>query len=434
MRWTAMLLALGTGAFAQDSPRPADLVYSFTAEQGWLLSVENERNLFAVSEREVAQGITPNLRLSQNPQGPQSPPVVNPPTTAKPAPKTAPPKSPSGAPIVYRRLQGEPFKAEGLLTLRADGSVSFAHQKLHYSDGGQRWWIEFEKEKVRTSDLGGAGKWSGTRAEWLLRLESLEKALLEAYVRVVTPQPPEEPRAAIGLVPAGQDSGRRLYVASCLEEQLALLLLARLEGAALGKTLWPAEVAKVPPRAIAAARAFVDRLVLQAAGEVAPAKVRAARGRSVKDQPWDGQGPAVPAFQWGDGAGWMAEQAKPLQEARRRLEELAAQTRSTGIDPVAWGAAVRAECVRLEENYKIAIGARPALDALLLPRVLASGRATYDFKEDLDAKDGKVASSQADSLGLVREMEVAYFVSGLNRWHASRVRIETLYRGQVRLK
>jgi hypothetical protein len=418
---------------AQDPPRPADLVYTFTAEQGWALSVENERELFTVSERELTQGITPNLRLSQDPSG-TSTPLVNPPTV-KPSPKPAPAKPAAGAPIVYRRIQGEPFKVEGTLTLRGDGTVSLAYRKLHYSDSGQRWWIEFEKDKVRTTDLGGSGKWSGTRAEWLQRLEALEKALGDTYVRALTPQPADEPRPAIGLVPSGQDSGRRLYVASCLEEQLSLLLLARLEGAALGKTLWPAEVAKYPPRAIAGTRAFVDRLVLQATGEIAPLKVRSTRTRSVKDLAWDAQGPAVPAFSWGDGAAWMAEQGKPLQESRRRLEDLANQTRLTGIDPVAWGAAVRAELSRLEDQQKTAPAVKPAgFEGLLLPRVLAAGRATYDFKEELDAKDGKVASSEADSLGLVRDLEVAFFVSGANRWHASRVRVETVYKGQVKLK
>ena len=427
----AWILALGA---AQDPPRPADLVYTFTAEQGWVLSVENERELFKVSERDLTQGITPNLRLSQNPQDPQNPPVLNPPTTAKASSKPAPAK-PSGGPIVYRRIQGDPFKVEGALTLRADGTASLAWQKIHYSDSGQRWWIEFDKDKVRSSDLGGAGKWSGTRAEWLQRLESLEKALTDTYARALTPQPPEEPRAAIGLVPSGQDSGRRLYVTACLEEQLSLLLLARVEGAALGKTLWPAEVAKYPPRAIAGTRALVDRLVLQATGEIAPLKVRAVRGRAVKDQPWDVQGPAVPAFSWGDGAAWMAEQGKPFQEARRRLEDLANQTRVTGIDPVAWGAAVRAELSRLEDRQKVGPAVKAAgFEGLLLPRVLSVGRATYDFKEDLEAKDGKVASSQTDSLGLVRDLDVAFFVSGVNRWHASRMRVETVYKGQVKLK
>jgi hypothetical protein len=428
MRLAAAFLALVLG---QDPAPKADPVYGFSAEQGWLLAVEGDRELGATTERELALGLQPNLRFTQNAPGTIPSPSPTPP---KPQPRAPAPKPPASGPVTYRRLQGEPLKVEGTLTLRADDTVSLSFHKIQYSDSGQRWSIETDRDKVRTLDLGGQARWTGTRAEWLARLEAIEKAHVENYLRVVTPQRPEENRSAIGLAPAAQEAGRRLYVTACLEEQLALLLLARLEGAPLGKKLWPAEAAKYPPAAISAARALVDRLRLQATGAIAPAKARTARGAAVKDQPWDGQGPSIPAFGWPEGASWAAELARPFQEARRRLEELAAQTRVGGIDPTAWDAAVRAEWMKLEEASRVALPARPPgpQDPLLTPRAVAPGRATYDFKEDLDLKDGQVAASQIESLGLVREMEVAYFMSGPNRWRSARIRVEALYKGQVK--
>lgn len=414
MRLATALLAL----LAQDPPARS---YTFVAEQGWVLAVDNERDLVSHSERELTRGIHPNIRLGQDQPG-----TLIPETPGRAVPKSAPAKAPpSSGPATYRRIQGDPFRVEGTLTLRPDGNVAFGFQKIHYADGGQRWGIEFDRDKVRTSELGGQARWTGTRAEWLTRLEALEKTHVENYARAVTPQP-EENRPKVGLAAASPEAGRRLYVLACLEEQMALLLLARLEGAPLSKTLWPADTAKYPPRAILAARAFVDRLTLQATGELAPAKVRALR----KNQPWDGQGPAIPAFPWTDGAAWAAEQLKPLQDGRRRLEELAERTRVAGIDLLSWDTAVRAELARLDEASKAAT----PKDALLTPRALAPCRGTFDFKEELEGKDGNVISSQAESVGVIRDFDVAWFMSGPNRWRTARIRLETLYKGQVKLK
>jgi hypothetical protein len=437
MRWAAAVLGASLAAAAQEPAPRADLVFTFTAEQGWALTVEGERDLFAVTERELTQGLQPNIRLGNTPPPPPVPqPRTNPPPPRPKEPPPLPGSRPAAGSMTYKRIQGDPFKVDGTLTLRADGTVSLAFQKISYADSGQRWWIEWEKEKLRTSELGGPGKWSGTRAEASSRLESIEKGLTEMYLRAVSPQKPEEARPSVGLAPSAHEPGRRLYVQMCLEEQLGLLLLARLEGAPLGKTLWPAEVAKFPPRAIGVARSVVDRLVLQAAGEIAPLKVRTARGRSVKDQPWDGQGPAVVAPGWMDGTAWAAEQRKPFQEAHRRLADLAAATSATGIDASAWGSAVQRELDRLEEGARLALPARlPGVqDPLLVPRILAPARATYDFKEDLDVKEGKAVSSHAESLGLLRDLDLAYFVSGPNRWRAGKVRLETLYKGQVKAR
>ncbi len=434
-RWAAAVLGASLAAWAQDPAPRADLVFTFTADQGWALTADGERDPFAFNDRTLTQGLQPNIRLpNSSPPQPNPQPRTNPPPPRPPNPPPVPVSKLASNPMTYRRIQGDPFKVEGTLTLRADGAVSVACQKISYADTAQRWWIELEREKVRTSDLGGPGKWSGTRAEWSLRLEALEKGLTDLYLRAMTPQRPEELRAQVWAAPGAPDAGRRLYVTMCLEEQLGLLLLARLDGAALGKSLWPAEVAKFPPRAIQVARSLVDRLVLQAAGELAPLRVRTIRSRSVKDLPWDGRGPAVVAFGWADGAAWLVEQRKPFQEAHGRLADLAAASSTGGIDAATWGSAVQREIDRLEEAYRAAPLARPPSlqDPLFLPRILSPGRATYDFKEELDVKEGKVVSSRAESLGLLRDLEVAFFVSGPNRWRESKLRLETLYKGHVK--
>jgi hypothetical protein len=290
---------------------------------------------------------------------------------------------------------------------------------------------------VRTLELGGASKWSGTRPEWARRLDELERAFVDAYLKAVTPQKPEAARGAVGLAPSAPEPGRRLFVASCLEEQLVVLLLSRLEGAVLTKTLWPAECAAYPPRAVQLARSVVERLVAQCLGEIAPAKARASRGRAVKDQPWDGSGLAVPTLQWPDGAAWAAEQSKPLLEARRKLADLATQsTLNGGIEESVWRDAVRREVEAAEAALRVVVPAKPPTvqDPLLTPRLLAAGKATYDFKEDLDLKEGAVDSSSVEAQGTAQDFDVAFFVSGPNRWKSSRLRLETWYRGQVKRK
>lgn len=430
MRSIGFLVALAAlrGAAAQEPPArtvTADVTFTFTVEQGWSLTAESERELFSVTERDLVQGLTPTFRLNPNQPNPNTPF-----RTTNPNPRPAPQN-----PSTFRRTRGDPLKAEGGVTLHADGKAVFSFQKIEYWDASQRWWIEFEAQKIRTFELGGVNKWRGTRPEWIARLEDLEKACIDKYLKAVTPQKPEDLRAQIGLVPTAQEPGRRLFVTQCLEEQLAILLLARLDGAPLTRTLWPAECAKYPPRAIQITRGLIDRLVAQCSGELAPPKVKSSRNRSVKDAAWDGPIAALPVFGWSDGVAWAAEQAKPMQEARRRLGELANQsTLNGGIAELVWADSVRRELQSVEQALAIAVPARfPSVqDPLLEPRLLALGKGVYDCKEDLDLKDGKVTASTLEAQGVMKEMEVAFFMSGTNRWRASRIRFESWYHGRVK--
>ena len=250
----------------------------------------------------------------------------------------------------------------------------------------------------------------------------------------MTPQRPDDLKGQIGLAPAPQETGRRLYVTQCLEEQLAVLLLSRLDGAIITRTLWPAEVAKYPARAIQIARSLIDRLMLQCSGELTPPKLKASRSRSIHDAPWDGSIAALPTFPWTDGAAWAAEQTKPFEEARKRLSDLAtASATNGGIDDQTWNNAITRELQTLS-TVAVTVPARPATpqDALFQPRLLAPGKGIFDCKEDLDAKEGRVASDDLEAHGLIKDMDVAYFVSGSNRWHASKIRLETWYHGKVK--
>src|SRR6185295_4723602 len=86
----------------------------------------------------------------------------------------------------------------GTLILAADGwRVKF--KRIEYWDRSQRYWIEFGDDKIRTHELGGLEKWTGTRAEWSTRLEKFETALLDAYLKVLTPQKPGPAIDKLGL-------------------------------------------------------------------------------------------------------------------------------------------------------------------------------------------------------------------------------------------
>ena len=89
----------------------------------------------------------------------------------------------------------------------------------------------------------------------------------------------------------------------------------------------------------------------------------------------------------------------------------------------------------MEDAYRLAPVAVPKLDdPLLLPRILQTGRATCDFKEELALKDGQIAASDTGSAGLIRDLEVAYFSPGTNRWRVSKMKLETVYKAQIKRK
>jgi hypothetical protein len=428
MRFLAILAVLAAPAPAQEPSSPtgtADVTFAFTVEQGWSMTAESDRELFTTTERELTQGINPSIRLDPN--------QPNPPTTVRN--RNVPAREGPANPSTFRRTRGDPLKIEGSVTLQAEGKATFTFQKIEYWDSSQRWSIEVESQKIKTLELGGTSRWKGTRQEWTARLDELEKAFIDKYLKTVTPQRPEDLKAQIGLVPAAQEPGRRLYVTQCLEEQLAVLLLARLDGAIITRSLWPAECAKYPPKSIQVTRSLIDRLMAQCAGELAPPKVKASRSRSVQNAAWDSPIAALPVFAWPDGVAWAAEQTKPFEESRRRLADLATQSGlNGGIDLITWSNTVQRELRGLQQPAGLAVPAKPASiqDALLEPRLLALGKGVYDCKEDLDLKEGKVTADELEASGLMKEIEVAFFVSGPNRWHASKIRYESWYHGKVK--
>jgi len=441
---TALVLLAGIApASAQDPPvrtAPDETTFSLNVQQGWTLHVTAESILLAVTEKQLTKGLEPQFRtLTTDPTQQPFPPQrrVNLPPPPGTPPRLRASSADTGRPASVTRRSGDPLKLEGAVTMRADGTATFSFKRVEYWDASQRWWIEFEEQKVRAHELGGTTKWSGSRADWKNRLDSLEDSFVQTYLKAVTPHKAEEARRGLGLNVAAQEpAGRRLFVTACLEEQLGVLLLARLDGAALTKTLWPAETAKYPPKAILMARALVERILAQCAGELAPAKARTARSRSVREQPWTGQGPTVPIFPWEDGAAWAAEQDKLFQEAWKRLADLTTRShQGYGIEESIWRNAVKREIEALQEASKVASLTRtPTVSDAIAPRVLDPGKGTYDYKEDLDLKDGKVVASDAETEGTLKDAEVAFLHSGSNQWRIARARIDTWYKGKVQRK
>src|SRR5438445_2987165 len=189
----------------QDAPgRTAteDVTYAFTMEQGWKFIADGERELFAASEKDLTKGLSPLLVQPSSDNGFNQP--LRPTTPGRPR-ASLPPSSAS----TFGRTQKDPFKVEGSVILRVDGSATLSFKKIEYWDGSQRWWIDFEDQKIRTLELGGTSKWSGTRQEWAARLDHLDTAFIETYLKAVSPQKREEHAGKIGLAPPAQDSGRR---------------------------------------------------------------------------------------------------------------------------------------------------------------------------------------------------------------------------------
>ncbi|HYE98688.1 MAG TPA: hypothetical protein VEJ18_07240 [Planctomycetota bacterium] len=419
---SAWILAAAAWATAQADP--GERACTFVVREGWSLSVKGERDLFPISEEELTQGLQPRFYVPQ--QDPRAP--FPPPTYRRPRSQPAPASS---AGYAYRRSREEPLRLEGTLRVAADRSVRLVFRRIHYVDTTQSWRIEFDDGKVQASGLGAASTWRGSREEWIRRLEAVERAALEAYVRSTSPLAADaKPGFGFGMS-AGEDPGRRLYSQLCLEDQLSLLLLARLDGERLEGSLWPAAVAKYPPRAIRAARLRVERLVRQAAGDLAPPKAREAKSRAVKEQPIEEPVLALPAPVIEPAGDWLADRLKPIEEARRRLSQIALDSQRTlGIEEGEWRRLVRQEAERLKEVLQVRPLPRTPdfLQTLLTPRLVESGKGLYDYRE----KGAGTAVSEVDCSGVLADLDVAFFVSGPNVWKAVRVRLDPWHTADLR--
>src|SRR5437773_49004 len=136
MRSLGILAALAAlpGVAAQDAPgrtTTEDVTYTFTVEQGWKFIADGERELFAASERDLTKGLSP-LLVQPSDNDPSQP--LRPTTPGRPR-AGAPPTNSS---TTFDRAQRDPFKVEGSVILRADGSATFSFKKIEYWDGSQR--------------------------------------------------------------------------------------------------------------------------------------------------------------------------------------------------------------------------------------------------------------------------------------------------------
>src|SRR6185503_19962199 len=179
MRTSALLLASLLPALAQDrQDAPADRQnFTFTVEQGWSLSTDVDGDFPDVRENGLQEGLNPRFR----------PPLTRPTFSNRDRDNKVRPRG-RGTPGARtttaalgsgRRTSKDPLKLEGSLVLLPDGAVLLQWKRLEYWDHTQRYWIEFEAEKIRTHELGGVQKWSGTRADWSARLEKLETAFID---------------------------------------------------------------------------------------------------------------------------------------------------------------------------------------------------------------------------------------------------------------
>jgi hypothetical protein len=421
-----MRTMLALAALALPAVQDAAPVYRFTVEQGWSLTSAGELDFPDVREADLQAGLAPAFR----------PPMPLPSFPARdrsgrPLPVEAPDRSrgttterPPMPPGVTRK---DPLKLEGSLALLAEGALRAEFRRVEYWDREQRYWIEFDGDKVRTVGLGSLQKWSGDRLTWAARLEKLETAFLAAYGAATTPAKAAPARSAIGLPGAGTDEpGRHLFVVCSIEEQLCALLLARIDGLAVGRTSWPAGAERYPARVLALTRQLLDRLAAQAQGRLAPHGAR--EGRELRGEPWRKGEPAVPSFDWEDGAAWMRERLAPIDAARGRLRKLADDTRVFGIAEGPWRDAVIAEAKGLRRAY--AAGA-PA-GSVLVPKEIVTVPATFEFRETREGRPGAVQSSRVDCLGDAPGIEVFFYRSGPNAWRRVAVRLQTWYRAELR--
>ncbi|MBV8882244.1 MAG: hypothetical protein JO332_19970 [Planctomycetaceae bacterium] len=423
-----LLLALFfRAAAAQDTPPPTYLV---SVEQGWKFSADGEVDFPNVQENDLVAGITPKFTLKTS---------MNWPARDRDGRIMVKPKG-----FAAWRTNGDPLKLEGSLALHSDGACSLTLKRIEYSERLQRATIEFESDKVRTVDLGGKGKWSGTRPEWAARLTSLETTFREAYLKAVTPQKPVAGKDTVGLDIAGDTkAGWRLFATTSLEDQLMVFILARLDGQILEKDKWPTALAEGPERPKMLARALMDRLQSQARGTFATEAAKAQPGRVLKDKPWNGTETAVPTPGWMDGRDWAKDKLRPLGEAHDRLRAMTEETNGKNsatkrvaiLDPGVWRSAVEEEAKRLRQGLVVDVPSRPPTFAdALLPRTKDSGKATYDFKEKSSVQEGQIQSSDVDVYGLIPDLEAIFFYSGaeMNVWRGSLIRLETWYRSKIK--
>lgn len=421
-----LIFVLAATAPAQDGPP----TYSVSVEQGWKISADGEVDFPNVQESDLVAGLNPKFTLKTS---------LNYPTRDRDGRVMVKPKG-----YAAWKSNGDPIKMDAFLTLHPDGACALALKRIEYSERLQRAVIEFEADKVRTVDLGGKGKWQGSRADWSGRLAILETAVRETYLRAVTPQKPAAGKETVGLDIAGDTkAGWRLFVTTSLEDQLMVLLLARLDGVRLEKDKWPAELSDGPERPRMLARALLDRLQAQARGTLAPEAARTQPGRLLKDKPWMATELAIPTPGWMDGREWAKDRMKPLEEAHERLRAMTEETNGKNsttkrvaiLDPGVWRSAVEEEAKRLRQGVVVPVPARPpAFADALLPRTRESGKATFDYKEKSSVQDGQVQSSEADISGFIPDLEAIFFSSGadMNVWRGSLIRLETWYKSKLK--
>ncbi len=431
MRRVLWLLFCLWGTAAAQDPSPAGpLTCSFTLEQGWKFSADGEVDFPNVQENDLVAGLTPKFTLKTS---------MNWPIRDRDGRVMAKPKG-----FAAWKTNGDPLRLEATLTLHSDGACVLGLRRIEYCERLQRAIIEVESEKVRTVDFGGKGKWQGTRSEWLGRVGIQEAAVRDMYLKAVTPQKPAAGRETVGLDIAGDTkAGWRLFVTTSLEDQLVVLILARLDGVRLEKDKWPAEIAEGPERPRLLARALLDRMQAQARGVFGTEASKAQPGRVLKDKPWKGEEPAIPTPGWMDGRDWAKEKMKPLEEAHERLRAMTEETngknsatkRQVILDPGTWRTAVENEAKKLRQGLVVELPARPAtFDDALLPRTRESGKALYDFKDKTTVQDGQVQASDVDVYGLIPDLEAIFFSSGpdMNVWRGSVIRLETWYRSKMK--
>lgn len=411
---------------AQDAPP----TFTISVEQGWRLSADTELDFPSIQEGDLVAGLTPKftLKTSMNwPMRDRDGRVMTKPTQA-----------------AAWKTNGDPLKLEASLAVFPDGACTLKLKKVDYVDRNNRCTIELEDDKVRTVDLGGKGKWSGSRKEWSGRVVVLETGLRDLYLKATTPQKASAGKDAVGLDIAGDTKAAwRLYVTTSIEDQLAIMVLCRLDGIRVEPEKWPAEVADGPERPKALARALLDRLQAQARGTFATEPAKAKPGTTLKDQPWKGTELAVPYPGWMDGRAWCAERLKPVDDAKERLRGMTVEPngknsttmRTRILDPGVWRSAVEDEAKKLRQMVPVEVPSKaPAFADALLPRTHVAGTPTYDYKEKSVAKDGQVQSTEADVAGLIRDFEVIFFHSGpdTNVWRSSTLRLETWYKGRLK--
>ncbi|HZE98536.1 MAG TPA: hypothetical protein VE981_16000 [Planctomycetota bacterium] len=426
----AILVCLFGAAQAQDAPPGGPPTYSVSVEQGWKLSADGEVDFPNVQENDLVSGLTPKFTLKTS---------MNWPARDRDGRVMVKPKG-----FAAWKTNGDPLKLEATISIHPDGACQMALKKIDYVERLQRATIEFDGDKVRTVDFGGKGKWQGSRAEWSGRVATIETAIRDMYFRAVTPQKPAGGKETVGLDIAGDTKAAwRLFVTTSLEDQLAVLILCRLDGLRLEKDRWPAEIPAGPSRPKQLARSLIDRIQAQARGTFATEAAKGKPGQLLKDKPWKSNELVIPTPGWMDGKAWAAERMKPLEEAHERLRSMTEETNgknsttkhATILDPGVWRTAVETETKNLRQGVLVEIPREPlTFDTALYPRTRNSGNATYDFKEKSSVQDGVLQTSDAEVSGFVPELEVIFFYSGadMNVWRGSLIRMETWYKGRLK--